>query len=82
MRRRRATRSGSPGENAGLRSAEQFVAAERDQVRAGRQAVGNQRLVDAEGAQVDDAAAAQILVDGDAALAPERREFAQVRAAR
>ena len=37
----------------------------------------DQRLVDAEGAQVDHAAAAQILVDGQAAFAPERGQFAQ-----
>ena len=35
-----------------------------------------QRLVDAEGAQVDDAAAAQIFVDRDTAFAAECRQFA------
>ena len=65
------------GENSGLRSAEQFVAAEGHQIHAGGEAVGDQRLLDAEGAQVDHAAAAQVFVHGDAAFAPERREFAQ-----
>ena len=75
MRRRRATNSGLARDDARLRPAEQLVAAEGNQVRAGRQAVGDQRLVDAEGAQVDDAAAAEVLVDRDAALAPQRHQF-------
>jgi hypothetical protein len=49
-------------QDAGLRTAQQLIAAERYQVRAGPQAVGYQRLVDAERAQVHHAAAAQILV--------------------
>jgi hypothetical protein len=63
------------GQDAGLRTAQQFIAAERNQIRAGQQAVGNQRLVDAERAQVDHAAAAQIFVHRDAALAAQRNQF-------
>ena len=78
LRRRRATRSRASRQDAGLRSAEQLIAAEGDQVRAGladcRETSGSSMP---NGAQVDDAAAAQILVDGNAALAAERRQLAQ-----
>ena len=69
--------SALPGEDPRLRTAEQFIAAERNQVRAGVDALGDQRFVDAERPEVGNAAAAQILINGDAALAPERRQIAQ-----
>ena len=46
------------------------------------EAFGDERFVDAEGAEVDDAAAAEVFVDRDAAFARERRQFARVRAGR
>ncbi len=73
---------GLSGEDAGLRAAEQFIAAEGHQIGAGAQAIGDERLVDAERAQIGQAAAAEILINRHAALAAERCEFAQRRGAR
>ena len=67
---------GASGEEAGLRTAEQFIATERDQVHAGFQALGDERFLDAEGAQVHDAAAPEIFVDGNSRFAAERGEIA------
>jgi hypothetical protein len=58
----------SPRQDAGLRAAQQLIAAERNQVGAGLQAVGNQRLADAECAQVRNATAAQVFVNRNATL--------------
>ena len=60
-------------QDAGLRTTQHLIAAERDQVGAGAQAIGNQRLIHSECAQIDEAAAAQIFVDGNAALAAQSR---------
>ena len=68
---------GASGQNARLRAAQQLVAAEGDQVHARAKAVAHQGLVDAEGPQVGQAAAAQVFINGDAALAAERRQFLQ-----
>ena len=51
-----------PGEDAGLRPAQQLIAAERDQVDAGLQTVGDQRLVNAERPQIHHASAAQVFI--------------------
>src|SRR5205085_1498027 len=73
---------GFSGEDTGLRPTEQLVAAEGDQIDAGLKAFRDQRLLDAEGAQVHHAAAAEILVDGDTTLAAKRHELAQLRPGR
>ena len=77
MRRRRATSSASPTIKPGLRTAEQFVAAERNQVHAGIEAFRNARLGDPEGRKIGDAAAAQILIERQAAFAGERGQLAE-----
>ncbi len=61
-----------------MRTAEQFIAAEGDQIHAGPQAVRYQRLVDPESSQVHQAAAAQVLIHWQAALPPQRRQVAQI----
>ena len=71
---------GLPGEDPRLRTTEKFVAAERYQVRAGLQALRHQGLIDAEGPQVHQTAAAEVLVNRDTALTAERGEFAATRA--
>ena len=79
MRRKRATNSRAAGENSGLWPPSKLIATEGDQIHAGREAVGDQRFSDAAGAQVDDAAAPQVLVDRDAALASQRGEIRAIR---
>ena len=66
--RRRRDHPGLAREDARLWAAEKFVAAERHEVRARRRLSGRQRLLDAAGAQIDEAAAAQVFVNGHAAL--------------
>ena len=62
-------------DDAGLRAAQQLVAAEGDEVGAAADAFGDDRLLrQAVGRQVDERAAAEILHDRDAARAADRDE--------
>ncbi len=70
-------------DDAGLRSAEQLVAAERDEVGARGDRRAHGRLVrQAPALQVDERTAAEIDRDRHAALAPDRREIADRHALR
>src|SRR5690348_1992536 len=68
--------------DARLRAAEQFVSAEADDIRAGSDARAHDRFADASGAQVSEAAGAQILENRDALFAAKCGEFGQFRAIR
>jgi hypothetical protein len=62
-------------EDAGLRAAQELVAAEEDEVGAGLDAAAGQRFTgEAELAEVDQGAAADVVDDGDATAASERDE--------
>ena len=77
LRRRRVDQVGASRQDAGLRAAQQLVAAEGDQARAGGEALRDQRLLDAEGPQIGHAAAAQVLVNRQIALASQRSQLRQ-----
>ena len=70
------------GDDAGLRAAEQFVAAEADDVDAGVAAGARDRLIDSAGGEIGEAAGAEILVDGNVQAAAERGESRRGWAAR
>ncbi len=59
------------GDDAGLRAAEKFVAAEADDVDAGVGAGARDRLIDSAGGEIGEAAGAEVLVDGDVQAAAE-----------
>ena len=69
---------GIAGQDARLGTAQELIAAEGNEARAGGEAGGGQRLVDAERPEVRHASAAQVFVDGDAALAAQRGQVAQL----
>jgi hypothetical protein len=80
LRRRRATRSGRPGKDAGLRTAEQFIAAEGNQIGAGRRLSETRPARRRPRAQVHKTAAAQVFIDRDAALAAQGGQLFERRA--
>ena len=76
----RADGSRTPSQQAGLRSAQQLVAAECHHVDPGGDRLLDRRLGWlAQGAQVDDRAAAQVVHQQQAPLPRERRQFVQWR---
>src|SRR5262249_48327822 len=60
-----------------LRSAQQFVAAEGDEIGSGSETVSGERFLDSERSQIDDTAAAEVLIHRQLALPPQRHHVVQ-----
>src|SRR5581483_3761063 len=69
---------GIAGDDPGLRASQQLIAAEGNQVRSRSEAFADERLVDSEGAQIYDAAAAQVFINRNTALASQGAQIAQL----
>ena len=67
------------GDDAGLRAAEKFVAAEHHDVRAGFDAVAHERLDDAVRGEIDEAAGAEVFDEREVCALRQRGEFLQRR---
>ena len=65
------------GDDAGLWTAEKFVAAEADNVDAGVGAGARDWLIDSAGGKIGEAAGAEVLVDGDVQAAAERCDLVE-----